>query len=562
MRSGRGHGELVVVPAGHQLVGELALLVERRVGLGDHVLALVDGREEHDLVGDAAPVDPAVRRFQEPVRVGARIQRERVDQADVRTFRRLDRAHAAVVGRVHVAHLEARPLAGQPARPQRRDAALVGDLGQRVGLVHELRQLRGAEELAHRRRHRLGVDQVVRHQVLGLGLGQALLDRPLDPHQPGAELVLRQLPHRAHAPVAEVVDVVDLAAAVAQVDQDADDRDDVLVGHRAGTGQFLAADPAIELHPPDRREVIALLGEEQAVEQRAHGVLGGRLARAHHAVDRNLGVQLVLGLVDAQGLGDVGPLVQIVGVDGLDRLDARGHQLLQDLVGDLVVGMRQDLAAFLVDDGVRQDLAEQEILDHRVLVQAGGFHFADVLDRDALVLGHDQLALLGDDVEARDLPAQPLGHQIELDAGLLAQVEGVELVEVLEDLLRRIAERLQQDRHRHLAAPVDAEVDEVLGIELEVEPGAAVGDDARREQQLARAVGLAAVVLEEHPGRAVQLGHDHALGAVDDERAGGGHERDLAHVDLLLLDFLHGRLGRLPVHDGQAAPSPAAARRR
>ena len=114
------------------------------------------------------------------------------------------------------------------------------------------------------------------------------------------------------------------------------------------------------------------------------------------------------------------------------------------------------------------------------------------------------------------------------------------------------ADRLQQDRHRHLAAAVDAEIQVVLGVELEVEPRAAVGNDARREQQLARGVGLAAVVLEEHARRAVQLRHDDALGAVDDERAGVGHERNLAHVDLLLLHFLDGRLGRFLVHDRQA----------
>ena len=50
----------------------------------------------------------AVRRLEEAVLVGARVDGQRVDQADVRTFRRLDRAHAAVVRRVHVADLEAR----------------------------------------------------------------------------------------------------------------------------------------------------------------------------------------------------------------------------------------------------------------------------------------------------------------------------------------------------------------------------------------------------------------------------------------------------------------------
>ncbi len=72
--------------------------------------------------------------FVHPPRIG----RERVDQADVRAFRRLDRADAAVMRRMHVAHLEARALARLTARPERRHAALVGDFGERVGLVHEL----------------------------------------------------------------------------------------------------------------------------------------------------------------------------------------------------------------------------------------------------------------------------------------------------------------------------------------------------------------------------------------------------------------------------------------
>jgi len=68
----------------------------------------------------------------------------------------------------------------------------VGDLGQRVGLVHELRELAGAEEFLDRRRNGLGIDQVMRHQVVALGLVQALLDRALDADESGAELVLRQ----------------------------------------------------------------------------------------------------------------------------------------------------------------------------------------------------------------------------------------------------------------------------------------------------------------------------------------------------------------------------------
>ena len=81
---------------------------------------------------------------------------------------------------------------------------------------------------------------------------------------------------------------------------------------------------------------------------------------------------------------------------------------------------------------------------------------------------------------------------------------------------------------------------DVLGVELDVEPGAAIRNDAGGEQELARGMGLALVVIEEHAGRTVHLRNDDALGAVDDERAVVGHERDVAHVDILLLDVLDG----------------------
>src|SRR5690606_25861395 len=75
---------------------------------------------------------------------------------------------------------------------------------------------------------------------------------------------------------------------------------------------------------------------------------------------------------------------------------------------------------------------------------------------------------------------------------------------------------------------------------------------AGREQQLARTVGFATVVFEEHTRRAMQLRHNDALGTIDDKRARIGHERHLAHVYFLFLDFLDGGLAYLAVHQYQA----------
>jgi hypothetical protein len=186
------------------------------VGLGNKVLGLFHRREIDHFLGDLAVGDLAVGAFDEAVLVDPGEGRQRVDQTDVRAFRRLDRADTAIVGGVHVADFEARAFTRQTARSKRRQTALVGDFRERVGLVHELRQLRGAEEFTHRGGSRLGVDQVLRHDRVDLDRGHALLDRALHTQQAKTVLVFHQLADRTHAAVAEVVDVVDLALAVTQ----------------------------------------------------------------------------------------------------------------------------------------------------------------------------------------------------------------------------------------------------------------------------------------------------------------------------------------------------------
>ena len=294
---------------------ELALGVDAGVGLGDVVAHLLHRGEVDDLVGHLAVLDLAVRALDEAVLVDARERRERVDETDVRTFRRLDRADAAVVRRMHVAHLEAGALARQTARSKRRETALVGDLRQRIRLVHELRELRGAEELAHRRRRRLGVDQILRHHRVDLDRRHALLDGALHAEQADAVLVLHQLADRANAAVAEMVDVVDLASAVAQIDERLDDREDVLAAkHAHGIGR-VELEAHVHLHAADGREVVALAVEEQAVEQRGRRLDRRRLARAHDPVDVHQRFLLIGVLVDVERVADERADIDVVDVE-------------------------------------------------------------------------------------------------------------------------------------------------------------------------------------------------------------------------------------------------------
>ena len=106
--------------------------------IADLVVA-VAGVDHGDIVNYAAVLDLAVRRLDEAVVVDTRVATQRRDQSDVWTFRGLNRADTSVMGGMHVAHFESSTFARQTARPKSRETPLVRDLGERVGLVHELR---------------------------------------------------------------------------------------------------------------------------------------------------------------------------------------------------------------------------------------------------------------------------------------------------------------------------------------------------------------------------------------------------------------------------------------
>ncbi len=108
-------------------------------------------------------------------------------------------------------------------------------------------------------------------------------------------------------------------------------------------------------------------------------------------------------------------------------------------------------------------------------------------------------------------------------------------------LVRLVAPQGQQQRgRRQLAPPIDAHIDKILGVELEIEPRPAIGDDPGGIEILARGMGLALVMVEENARRTVHLADDDALGAVDDEGAVGRHQGHVAHIDVLLLDVADG----------------------
>ena len=114
-------------------------------------------------------------------------------------------------------------------------------------------------------------------------------------------------------------------------------------------------------------------------------------------------------------------------------------------------------------------------------------------------------------------------------------------------VVARVADGAHERGDRDLALAIDLDGEHVLARRLDLEPGAAVGDQLGRVEQTAGRAVLG--VGEVHAWGADQLRHDDALGAVHDERPLGGHHREVAHEDLGLLD-LAGVLAGLDVQPG------------
>src|SRR5262249_48648394 len=119
-------------------------------------------------------------------------------------------------------------------------------------------------------------------------------------------------------------------------------------------------------------------------------------------------------------------------------------------------------------------------------------HLAPCLDRDLSGLGVDQIACRLDAAH----PVWPERHA----PAFLGRLPRNAVVERRQNLLVVESEGIEQRRHRKLPATVDAHIDDVLGVELEVEPGTAIRNDTGGEQELSARMGLAAVVVEEYPG--------------------------------------------------------------
>ncbi len=280
-----------------------------------------------------------------------------------------------------------------------------------------------------------------------------------------------------------MIDVVHRALLLLQLDQVVDDRDDVLLRQRRRRHRDVEAElpvDAVAAHVP---EVIPLLVEEKAVDERLGGLQVRRVPRAELLVDGPECILLRADDVLGNRLGDDRFLVPLLH-EQAELLDVRFPDPLDVLVGQRGIFRNEDLPRLLV---------------HHVAA-----------DDPPLVV-------------------------LELD---LVDVDLFHEIEELEDLVvGRIAEGAQQRRHREFLLPVDVRVHHVVDIGRELHPRPAERDDPGRINRRPVRVGR---FTEEHTRRPVELADDHTLRPVDDEGPAVRHRRQVPQIDVLF-DRVHVR---------------------
>ncbi len=204
----------------------------------------------------------------------------------------------------------------------------------------------------------------------------------------------------------------------------------------------------------------------------------------------------------------------------LRNLQAGGGILAFELSAELVAADAREVVALLIEE----QRLEQLLGVLRVLGLAGAQLLVDFLER--VFLGLDVLVFFKAVRDQRRVVEQRQNRLIAFP--MEAQV--------------RTGERAHERCRIDLAILVDANADRALGlvvlrsvVGLELDPGAAIGDDRR---VVRRAIVRIAVLQQIDARRTHELAHDHALRAVDHERALVGHEREVAHEDLLVGDAL------------------------
>ena len=356
----------------------MSLLIQLHVRLGHMVIILLIRSHIYDLVGNPGIlgirlVNLAVRRLDKTVLVDSRVACQRVDQTDVRSLGGLNGAHSSVMGIMYISHLESRTVSGQTSGSQCRQTSLVGQLAQRVVLIHELGQLGGSEELLYRSGYRFDIDQSLGRDNLHILRGHTLPYHTLQSGETDAILVLQQLAHRADTAVAQMIDIIVVTDVIFQMHVIVNGRENIVPGNMLGNQVVdIPADRRLDIL--FRLVLLENLSQHRIVYQfrnaQRFGFTVHIVGNIHHHVGENLHVS---GLRLNPHIGD-----------------CRVLDLIRQLTVHLRTGFRKDFSGGLIHHILGEDHAVDPIAQHQLLVEFITSHLCQIITPGIKEHGVDQ----------------------------------------------------------------------------------------------------------------------------------------------------------------------------
>ena len=186
------------------------------------------------------------------------------------------------------------------------------------------------------------------------------LDRTFHALEPDTKLVLQQLAHSPHAPIAEMVDVVSLInrtllfvdGILAHLQDVRDDLEEVFGRQQriVYTTHLRLAHLDVEFQTAHAREVELARIEEHAFQQTIGSLHGRRIAWTHLAIDFEQGIDWLADRVFLQSLRDDNAHVVSLREENPKALDAAFCNLLHFRGRDFSVSFEQYFTGFSVDD--------------------------------------------------------------------------------------------------------------------------------------------------------------------------------------------------------------------
>ena len=162
-----------------------------------------------------------------------------------------------------------------------------------------------------------------------------------------------------------MVDVIDYTLTISDIHQRGQNRHDVFFIESATTSDLITTQSTVELHSSNARQVVTICREEKVLEKVFSRLLGGRLARAHHAVDFNQRLELSPRAVTSQRIGDKRTAIDLIGVNRFDSLDAFLTQTVQYFFGQLAIALEQDFTTGSVNNRLRNATTNQVLIGYR-----------------------------------------------------------------------------------------------------------------------------------------------------------------------------------------------------